>query len=119
MKRVLLLGIVLAGLLAGTARGAGVPWHIHSQRVVPNETSTWTSNRTFSPFETLRSAVYVDGHELRSYAGCSSSEFGHGVAVVTAICEPGRSHLVVRAVSLDGEPHKVTVIYKRIGFDYY
>lgn len=112
-----LIAIVLVGLLAGTAQAR--PWTRHSQRVVSGEVSSWVSNQTFAPSEVLSMTIYVDGHGLPGHPGCSVAEAGHGVVVVLSVCGSDYAPLRVRAISLDGQPHKVTVVYKRIEYRFY
>lgn len=111
MRRGLILAIVLAGLLVGTAQGAN--WQVHSGVVEVDRALVWESNRQFRPTDAVETAVYVDGHELANTSmACDQGQIGHGVVVTVNLCGNRPVPLRLRAATLDGTRHRVTLAYR-------
>jgi hypothetical protein len=112
VKRIVVIAVVLGALLASSATASPPPWQKHALRVVPGKTTHWASNEKFLPAWPVESATYVDGHELHGVYGCSDAESGHGAVVIINLCGDRRATMRVKAVALDGRPHRVTVIWR-------
>lgn len=96
MKRVLLLGIVLAGLLAGAAQAKIVTLRATSY------VQTWRSDREFSRYVLLKTWVTAEHHNLTTIPTprCRTEWTGRGLAVQVDTC--GSGPVEVRFVSFDG-----------------
>lgn len=103
MKRVLVLGMVLAGLLAGTAQGGR-----NDERVVKlmgsSSVRTWHSKAQYNPTRTIKIGVYVLGFPLWEHSDreCELEWIGKGVAVRASLCGSQKESLTFQYVSFAG-----------------
>ena len=109
MKRIVLIGAVLAALLFASTAQAQI--RSHWLRVAPaGAVTTWETPQRFSSFTRLD--TYRGGHLLVYWnEGCRSYASGYGLLVRFSGCGKGAQSLQVSAVNLRPIAVNVRIVY--------
>lgn len=120
MTKSILAVLAAVALLAPNLAGAQpaqrhAPWHHHAVPIPAEGRAAWKSQAVFSPRVGMQLGLYVDGVEIAArQEGCRTLAITGKVAAIVAACQPGFSHMWLRATSFDGKPHRVTVVYRTV-----